>query len=110
MPGLLTATMIRSAASSMSDDRSSKVDGRYTLSSVPAGEPIYVETDTLKAGEKRQLESAHPGGVAVATYKIIYADGREEEQEFKSYYRKWPAKYLVGKTNKEEITSDENEN
>jgi len=79
-----------------SDGRKASVDGPHTLSEVPAGDPIYRETDTLPAGETKKIDTAHPGGVAVATYTIEYADGTVEEQEFKSYYRKWPAKYLVG--------------
>ena len=78
------------------DGRKSFVDGPHTLSEVPAGDPIYRETDTLPLGVTKKIDSAHPGGVAVATYTIEYADGTKEEQEFKSYYRKWPAKYLVG--------------
>lgn len=79
-----------------SDGRRSEIDGPRTLSSTPPGDPVYIETDTLPEGEKKKIDSAHPGGVAVANYKIFYANGTIHEQEFKSYYRKWPEKYLVG--------------
>lgn len=79
-----------------SDGRRSEVDGPHTLSSTPPGDPIYIETDTLPEGETKKIDSAHPGGVAVATYKIFYPNGSVSEQEFKSYYRKWPEKFLVG--------------
>ena len=79
-----------------SDGRKSSVDGPHTLSVLPPGDPIYRETDTLPKGEIKKIDTAHPGGVAVATYTIEYADGTEDVQEFKSYYRKWPAKYLIG--------------
>jgi hypothetical protein len=79
------------------DDRSAKIDGPHTLSTTPAGDPIYIESDTLKIGEKKQVEKAHPGGSAVATYTITYPDGTEKKQVFKSAYRNWPAQYLVGR-------------
>jgi len=89
-----------------SDGRTSSIDGPYTLEESPAGEPLYIETDELPAGETKKIDNAHPGGVAVATYTIEYPDGTLEQQEFKSYYRKWPAKYLVGAEEKSEETSE----
>ncbi|OGZ58241.1 MAG: hypothetical protein A3B96_00995 [Candidatus Spechtbacteria bacterium RIFCSPHIGHO2_02_FULL_43_15b] len=79
-----------------SDGRRSEIEGPRTLSSTPPGDPIYIETDTLPEGQTKKIDSAHPGGVAAALYKIIYSDGKEEIQEFKSYYRNWPEKYLIG--------------
>ncbi|MFA7287008.1 MAG: VanW family protein [Patescibacteria group bacterium] len=78
------------------DGRVAKVDGPRTLSTTPSGPPIYVETDKIPVGEKRRLETAHPGGSAVANYTVTYADGRIVTQEFKSYYRPWPERWLVG--------------
>jgi len=78
------------------DGRVAEVDGPHTLSTFGAGAPIYVDTDTLKKGVTKRLETAHAGGTAVATYKVTYPDGEVNEQEFKSYYRGWPARYLVG--------------
>ncbi|MDA2922859.1 VanW family protein [Patescibacteria group bacterium AH-259-L07] len=78
------------------DGRVAEVDGPHTLSTLPPGPPIYAETDTLHKGVTKRIESAHPGGEAVATYKITYPDSSVKEQVFKSYYRKWPARYLVG--------------
>lgn len=78
------------------DGRSAFVDGPHTLTTTPAGEPIYVETDELPAGETKRVETAHAGGTAVATYKVVYADGSVVEQEFNSFYRPWPEQYLVG--------------
>jgi len=79
-----------------SDGRSSTIDGPRTLSTIPPGPDIIVETDTLKPGEKKKLDSAHPGGTAIATYTITYSDGRVDAKEFKSIYKRWPARYLVG--------------
>jgi len=78
------------------DGRQSEIDGPYTLSTLPAGDPIYTDTDTLAKGVVKQTEKSHPGGRAIATYKVTYADGTVNEQVFKSSYRRWPAKYLVG--------------
>lgn len=78
------------------DGRKSQVVGPKIITEFPAGDPVYVETDTLPKGTTKQIEKPHPGGITTATYKITYADGREEDQEFKSSYRRWPAKFLVG--------------
>lgn len=78
------------------DGRKSVVDGPRTISQSPAGEPIYIETDTIPEGTKKQVEKPHPGGSAEATYTITYADGREAKQKFTSVYRPWPAQFLVG--------------
>lgn len=78
------------------DGRTAQVIGPKIITEFPAGDPIYVETDTLPKGTTKQVEKPHPGGITTATYKIVYADGREEVQEFKSSYRRWPAKFLVG--------------
>lgn len=79
------------------DGRSSEIFGPTTLTEVDPGEPVYIETDELAPGETKQVEWAIPGGSTVATYIITYADGTKEEQEFRSYYRKWPDKFLVGR-------------
>jgi vancomycin resistance protein YoaR len=78
------------------DGRTSSIDGPYTLTEVPAGDPVYIDTDELAKGEVEQVEWPHAGGSAVATYTILYRDGTEDVQEFSSWYRRWPAKYLVG--------------
>lgn len=77
------------------DGRTAAVDGPHTLTQTPAGEPVYLEDPTLPLGTKKQVETPHPGGSAVATYTITYSDGTVKTQEFKSWYRRWPAVYLV---------------
>lgn len=89
------------------DGRVAVVDGPYKLSETPAGEPIYGETDTLAPGVKKQIERAHNGGTALATYTVTYPDGTVKEQEFKSFYRNWPARYLVGTESKPETPAPE---
>lgn len=78
------------------DGRKSEVIGPKTVIETPAGPDIYEESDSLPKGTKKLMEKPHPGGSATASYKIIYSDGRLVEQEFKSYYRPWPARYLIG--------------
>ena len=79
-----------------SDGRTSEVKGPVLLSETPAGDPIYETTDQLPVGVTKQVETAHPGGVAVATYSITYPDGNVVTKDFRSSYRRWPARYLVG--------------
>ena len=79
-----------------SDGRTAKIQGPTLLTTIPAGDPIYTETDTLPAGVTKQVETAHAGGSAVATYIVTYPDGTVKKQEFKSFYRRWPARFLVG--------------
>ncbi len=79
------------------DGRVSKIDGPHTLSTTGAGTPVYIETDTLAPGVKKQVEHPHGGGSAIATYTVTYPDGTVKKDVFKSVYKNWPATYLVGK-------------
>ena len=88
------------------DGRKSFIDGPHTIEETPPGEPIYIETADLAKGETKKIDTAHPGGVAVATYKVEYTDGRIATQEFKSYYRRWSDKYLVGTYEPEGVKED----
>lgn len=78
------------------DSRTATIKGPTLLTSIPAGDPIYTETDTLPAGVTKQVETPHPGGTATALYTVKYPDGHVATKEFKSSYRRWPARYLVG--------------
>ncbi len=78
------------------DGRTSQIIGPTLLTTIPAGEPEYIETLDLAPGVIKQVEVPHPGGSTKATYIIKYADGRTVPQEFLSWYRRWPAKYLKG--------------
>lgn len=78
------------------DGRTAKLEGPRILSETPAGDPIYTETDTLPKGTVKQVEIPHPGATTVADYAVTYPDGRVARQQFKSYYRRWPARFLVG--------------
>lgn len=79
------------------DGRTSKIDGPYASDFVDPPPPIYAETDTLSAGEKKQIEKPHQGATAVAYYTVWDKDGKEMfKQTFKSKYKAWPARFLVG--------------
>lgn len=78
------------------DGRQAEVIGPKKLSETPPGDPIYAETDSLPKGVTKQIETPHPGGTATATYRVTYSSGEVKEQIFKSSYRAWPARYLVG--------------
>jgi vancomycin resistance protein YoaR len=81
-----------------SDGRTSIIGGPKILSEIPPGDPEYIETLDLAPGVTKQVENPHPGGSTLATYSIMYPDGRTHYQEFTSWYRRWPAKYLIGVT------------
>ncbi|HUO75701.1 MAG TPA: VanW family protein [Candidatus Paceibacterota bacterium] len=78
------------------DGRTATLDGPHQLSETPSGDPIYIPTTDLAPGVKKQVETPHPGGTAIATYTVTYADGHKDTTVFHSSYRPWPAQYLVG--------------
>lgn len=55
-----------------------------------------IETEDLKPGEKKCTEKAHAGADTEFTYTVTYADGRREEQVFKSHYVPWQEVCLIG--------------
>ncbi|MEK7638201.1 MAG: VanW family protein [Patescibacteria group bacterium] len=78
------------------DGRTSQIIGPKLLTETSPGEPVYIETTDLTPGVIKQVETPHPGGSATATYIVTYSDGTKKTVEFKSWYRRWPAKYLKG--------------
>lgn len=79
-----------------SDGRSSAISDTQILSTTPAGEPIYADTDTLFRGETKQIEKPHDGAVTTVTYTVSRAGAVINKQVFKSIYKAWPARFLVG--------------
>ncbi len=78
------------------DGRRSEISSRL-ISSTPAPEPVYTETDTLKKGEQKQVEKPHPGGKAIASYKVFDRSGKMViDQIFNSSYKPVPARFLIG--------------
>ncbi|MCH7758983.1 VanW family protein [Patescibacteria group bacterium] len=79
-------------------------DGRRVETSKPEvfnitdpGPVKFIETDNLKPGEKKKVESAHAGANAKFKNTIFFANGIVREDVWKSYYRPWPEVWLVGK-------------
>lgn len=78
------------------DGREVTVSTPQILSTTPPGEPIYAETDTLPLGEQKQIEKAHDGAVAIAYYTVKLNGETIVKQTFRSVYKAWPARFLVG--------------
>ncbi len=78
------------------DGRSSTISDPTVSDITSPPPPQYVDTDTLKKGEQKQIERAHDGATAVVSYTVKYADGKEAKQTFRSKYKAWQARYLVG--------------
>jgi vancomycin resistance protein YoaR len=79
-------------------------DGRTVYQSTPKiynitqpGPTKLVESEELKPGEKKCVETAHPGADASFTRTVTYADGTNKEEEWKSHYVPWQQVCLVGK-------------
>ncbi len=79
------------------DGRTSTVTDPVVTNITDPPAPIYADTDTLPKGETKQIERPHQGATAVATYTVYDKDGKEiNKQVFKSVYKAWPARFLVG--------------
>ncbi|MFH1838258.1 MAG: VanW family protein [Candidatus Kuenenbacteria bacterium] len=56
-----------------------------------------IETEDLKPGEKKCVETAHAGADAEFTRTVIYPNNEEKIRTFKSHYKPWGAVCLIGK-------------
>ncbi|MEX2012146.1 MAG: VanW family protein, partial [Patescibacteria group bacterium] len=79
-----------------SDGRKATVSEPEILSVTKPGDPIYAKTDTLPKGEEKQIERAHDGAVAIAYYTVRRGGKIINQQTFRSVYKAWPARFLVG--------------
>lgn len=79
-----------------SDGRTSSITAPIVSNIIQPGEPIYADTDTLPKGEQKQIEKPHAGATAVVTYTVTRAGQIINKQVFKSVYKVWPARFLVG--------------
>lgn len=94
--GFVSGTKVTFDLWGTKDGRVASVTTPQILSTTPAGDAIYTNTDTLDKGVTKQIEHAHDGAVATATYTVS-KDGKViNQQVFKSIYKPWPAQYLVG--------------
>jgi len=86
-----------------------KSDGRQATTTTPVIFNIVkpaptkiIETTDLKPGERRCTESSHNGADTYFDYTVIYPDGEEKVERFKSHYVPWQAVCLVGAEPEEE--------
>lgn len=79
-----------------SDGRTSTITDPIISNITEPGDPVYVETDTLFKGETKQTEKAHQGATTVVYYTVSRGGQVINKQTFKSVYKAWTAKYLVG--------------
>lgn len=79
------------------DGRQSAIEVPVVSNITPPPPPVYVESDTLAPGEIKQMEKPHEGADAVVKYIVRDAQGNIlREQIFRSHYKAWPEKFLVG--------------
>lgn len=64
---------------------------------VDPGPPQYIETDELPPGEKKRVESSHFGANAKLKNTVIYANGIERADIWRSHYKPWPEVWLIGR-------------
>ncbi len=79
------------------DGRKVKIEGPYYTSDwVSPGPPEYIETNTLKKGEKKQIEKEHKG-ISTVFHRTVTRDNKEIlKDSFYSKYQPWNAVFLVG--------------
>ncbi|MEK7580333.1 MAG: VanW family protein [Patescibacteria group bacterium] len=80
-----------------SDGRKVELSKPILSNIVKPGPPLYIESEDLKPGQKKKLESAHAGASAEFTRTITHADGAIKNEKWKSYYKPWQEVWLVGK-------------
>jgi len=79
-----------------SDGRQVEVGKPVIYNITSPGSTKYIETEDLKPGEIKCLESSHNGAEANLKRKVIYKNGEIKEDDFYSKYRPWQAVCLVG--------------
>jgi len=79
-----------------SDGRSSTISNPIVSNVTEPPEPIRTETNTLAKGEEKQIERAHQGATAVVYYTVSRGGQVINKQTFRSVYKAWPARILVG--------------
>lgn len=66
----------------------------YDVTNPP--DPITLATADLPVGETKQIEKPHTGAKTTVTYKVYRGEELLVDQTFRSTYKAWPARYLVG--------------
>lgn len=72
------------------------VRGAVLTNPVPHGPPVYTESNTMRAGQQRQIDDP-VDGVDARVYRTITQNGQVvvNEEEFYSHYLPWSAQILV---------------
>ncbi|MDA2935835.1 VanW family protein [Patescibacteria group bacterium AH-259-L05] len=91
------------------DRRIVKTEEPEIYNIVDPGPPRYIETDKLLPGEKKKVESSHFGASAKLKNTIVYANGIERVDLWRSYYKPWPEVWMVGREIKNTDEADNNE-
>jgi len=84
-------------------EREVELDGPHIYNITEYPEPVYIETNQIAFGQTKQVDIAHRGADTIL-YRKIYENGElTQTDEFRSHYIPWPAKYLVGKVEGEDL-------
>ncbi len=78
------------------DGREVEISNYKTWGSSPPPPPLYIEDDTLPAGEVKQIDWPAWGLKAQFDWKVTKNDQTIAEETFYSNYRPWQAVYLKG--------------
>ncbi len=78
------------------DGREIEMDGPYLSGYYSPGATIYEDTNTLSAGQTKQVERAHTGFKALWYRYITDKKGEQTVETINSHYKAVPAKILVG--------------
>jgi vancomycin resistance protein YoaR len=79
------------------DGRSATISDPIISDVIQPEAPLMTETDTLPPGERKKIDSAHPGATASFHYKVMRGSDILQERDFVSKYVPWQEKWLVGK-------------
>ncbi len=79
-----------------SDGRTSSISTPIVSNILPPPPEVRTDTDTLPIGTVKQTEKAHEGATAVVTYTVMRNGQVINKQTFRSVYKPWAAKFLVG--------------
>ena len=79
-----------------SDGRSVELEGPVISGYRSPGPTQYIETDTLKEGETKQVEKSHNGFSVLWKRHITDADGNVTTEDITTNYKAVPSKILVG--------------
>lgn len=91
------------------DNRIVETEDPEIYNIVDPGPPQYIETDELLPGEKEKVESPHFGADAKFKNLVVYANGIERVDIWRSHYKPWPEVWRVGREieEKSRITNKE---